>query len=86
VSLTERLGTFAAIAGAAALIGGFSAPVSASGANLRVSVTVTNNCRIDTARSVTVACTKGAVYAIGLPSQGVPSRSGTDAVILTIDF
>ena len=76
----------AAIAGAAGLIHGLSAGVSASAANLSVSVTVTRNCRINTAGSLTVACTKGAVYAIGLPSQGVPSRSGTDAVIVTVDF
>ena len=84
--LNRVLGTFAAIAVAAGPISGSSALVSASSANLSVSVTVTNNCRINTAGSVTVACTKGAVYAIGLSSQGAPSRSGTDAVIVTVDF
>jgi hypothetical protein len=80
------LARLAAIAGAVVLATGSSAPVSASSANLGISVTVTNNCRIDTAGSVRVACTKGAVYVIDLPSQGVPSRSATDSVIVTVDF
>ena len=76
----------AAIAGTAGLIHGLSAGISASTANLSVSVTVAKNCRINTAGSVTVSCTKGAVYAIDFPRQGVPSRGGADAVIVAVDF